>query len=495
MSPYLEGARLLLVEDNLGDAELIRAYLADTGEATGGIIHAETLADAVTALGGAEVDVVLLDLRLPDGSGVECVERVLEERRDLPIVVLTGLEDDELALACIHAGAQDYLCKQDLQPQALRRAIGYASTRLREASARRRVHELQARLAAIVESSSDAIVSSKTDGTITSWNRGAEVMFGCSSVEAVGRPITEVVRRPAGEDVGPLDRIADAEGSAAREVVRLGRDDRLVHLSVTASRLRDPSGAVVGTAAICRDITESKRRDEELRRRNEELLERDQAMRALTARLHAIREEERARISREVHDQLGQLLTGFKMDLKWIGRRLQRDDENHVSEAVSVRLREAEALVDQTIEAVQRIAVELRPTALDALGLASAVRDEARRFQVRAGIPVEVAVRGNAEPEPDVVIGLFRIFQELLTNAARHSKASTVRVDLETGDESVVLRVQDDGVGIEPGAETRPSSLGLLGVRERADSLGGTVRVERLPAGGTAATARVPLHQ
>jgi signal transduction histidine kinase len=242
-------------------------------------------------------------------------------------------------------------------------------------------------------------------------------------------------------------------------------------------------------AAIMRDITQAQRRDAELQRLVAEQAARERLMRDLTARLRTLREEECTRISREVHDGLGQLLTCLKMDIRWMSRRLAAGAG---AEDLSGKLAETEALVDQTVSSVQRIAVELRPSVLDALGLPAAIRDEARRFEARTGVATAVETRTSAAPGPAVATALFRILQELLTNIARHAHASSLSIALTDEADAWILRVHDNGVGIPVDTVNHATSLGLLGMVERAEAIGGTCRVERAPNGGTLATVKVP---
>jgi two-component system sensor histidine kinase UhpB len=480
-----------LVEDSPGDAALIVELLAEQAAPRDAVLEARSLRQANAVLAGQRVDLILLDLRLPDAEGVDCVRRVRAVAADAPIVVLTGLDDESLALSCLEAGAQDYLSKTDLRPQDLKRAMGYAIARSRELAEQRRAEILQLRLAAIVESSGDAIISTNTAGEISSWNRGAEAIFGYSPPEAMGRPLLELI--PPAEDAPQTEAgwLAKVLGAERTELTHLRRDGARVVLSVVASQLKDAEGRTTGVAAICRDVSERRRRDEELRRHNDELLARDQQMRALAARLHAVREEERSRISREVHDELGQLLTGLKMDLRWVGRRL--GSEHSVAPSViAERLREAEQLVDRTIETIQRIAIELRPSALDALGLPAALRDEARRFERRTGLATEVEVQETVQLTSEVATQLFRIFQELLTNVARHAEATLVRVLFQESPQGWTLRVDDNGVGLRGNIDDLRSSPGILGMRERAESLGGQVELSSEAGLGTQVQVRIP---
>jgi two-component system sensor histidine kinase UhpB len=166
-------------------------------------------------------------------------------------------------------------------------------------------------------------------------------------------------------------------------------------------------------------------------------------------------------------------------------------DGTHADQVLG-KLDEAEALVDSTIGSVQRIANELRPSALDSLGLASAVRDEARRFSERAGIGCEVHVDGTVQPPPQVSTAFFRILQELLTNVARHARAHHVIVTLSAREHDWRMEVADDGRGIDADDAGRHDALGLLGMSERATAVGGQFQVGPASTGGTLARVTVP---
>jgi len=486
--------RVLLVEDNLGDAELITDYLATVDGYYSGVVHVESLRSAAKSLSVAPCDIVLLDLQLPDASGVACVKSLTAINGEVPIIVLTGMEQEALALECVEAGAQDYIYKNELRPGNLRRSIDYAMARMHERNERLRADALQQHLAGIVEASNDAIVSTTLDGIVTSWNSGAEKIFGFAASEALDKHVIKVIRATNDKEVDKQferlialkDNTAPAE---AIEIVRLRKDDTPINLSAVSFALKGVDGKINSFAGIFRDVTELKRRDEELRLRNLELQARDIKMRALTGRLNAVREEERTRISRTVHDELGQLLTGINIDLSFIAKRLAKHSPE---DGLLERIHDASDLTDRLASSVQRIAIELRPSALDSLGLASAIRDEARRYQERTGVAHIVEVATDLRPSPEVATQLFRICQELLTNIARHAKADMVNVLFESEKDIWILRVADNGVGIDLGAETRASSLGLLGIRERAEMLGGTVNVERGTERGTVATIKIP---
>ena len=207
-------------------------------------------------------------------------------------------------------------------------------------------------------------------------------------------------------------------------------------------------------------------------------------LRALTARLQSIREEERKRVAREIHDDLGQSLTSIKIDLASLIRTLP---PAAMTESI---LR----LVDQTIQSVRRIATELRPGILDDLGLVAAVEWAAEEFAARSGTKLRLDL-----PQEDLVIdqesatAIFRIFQETLTNVARHAEATEVEVRLGKEGDSIVLEVRDNGRGMNEELATA-GSLGILGMRERALLLQGKLTIHSTPGIGTTVTVRIPIN-
>ena len=233
------------------------------------------------------------------------------------------------------------------------------------------------------------------------------------------------------------------------------------------------------------DITYRKRAEEALKASHEQLRE-------LAARLQEAREEERAFIAREIHDELGQLLTGLKIDLKWFEKHLPQDAKNAKLHEKMVSILE---LVDETIRAMRRVATQFRPGVLDTLGLMAAIEWQAEEFSARTGIKCEFV-----DPLPQHLIGLecetalFRIFQESLTNVARHSEATKVKVSLIYKNSTLILRIHDNGRGITEKEIKDPHSIGLLGMRERAYIFGGEVSVTGNPGQGTTVTACIPIN-
>ena len=229
----------------------------------------------------------------------------------------------------------------------------------------------------------------------------------------------------------------------------------------------------------------------ERRRAQEQLRESHEQLRALSVYLQHVREEERTRIAREVHDELGQALTSCKLDLSLLANKLPPNLSGLKEKAKALS-----AHIDATIQTVRRIATELRPGILDHLGLIAALEWQANEFQTRTGIKCDVRTDLH-EPilTPDLATTFFRIFQETLTNIIRHAGATHVMVHLKEVAGRIILEVRDNGRGISPEEISNTRSMGLLGMKERAALLGGTFRIGPAPNGkGTLAAVSIPLR-
>jgi signal transduction histidine kinase len=220
-----------------------------------------------------------------------------------------------------------------------------------------------------------------------------------------------------------------------------------------------------------------------------QLRESHKQFRALSVYLQHVREEERTRIAREVHDELGQALTSCKLDASWLAHHLERKQG-----ALAEKAEKLAVNIDSTIQTVRRIATELRPGILDHLGLAAALEWQAQEFQSRTGIQCQVSAHLRNSPlDPELTTAFFRIFQETLTNVVRHAEAKRVDVKLNEQAARVVLEIRDDGRGISRDEISNPKSMGLLGMRERAALLGGDFTIQALRGGkGTRACVAIP---
>ncbi len=319
-------------------------------------------------------------------------------------------------------------------------------------------------------------------GVIVEINEAFERTFGFSRREATGRTTLElgIISRETHDGLLAAYR---AFGSlrSHETVVRTKSGEQRTVLVTAESVAIEGRPHVISTA---HDITMRKRIETELEESRAQL-------RALLARLHQVHEEERVRMARAIHDELGQLLTGLKMDLGWLDKRLSAPASPRLLRA---RIRGASQVIDDTVSAVQRMAAELRPSTLDALGLEPTLREEARRFRRHSGIGCRVVTADPLPPlPPGQAVELFYICREALTNVARHAKAAQAVIRLAVRDRTLELEVADDGVGLKQAAGAGSRSLGLLGMRERARRCGASIFFAPNKPRGTRVRVLLPL--
>jgi PAS domain S-box-containing protein len=350
------------------------------------------------------------------------------------------------------------------------------------------LHNMEARVGGIVESAMDAIITVDDSENIVLFNKTAEEVFGCPRSEALGAPLSQFIpERFRGAHSAHIERFGRASDvsrrmGAQRIVTGLRRNGEEFPIDASISYINERGGKFY--TVILRDVTERVRADEALRRSKEELRE-------LASVASSIREQEKSRIARELHDELAQALTALKMDLNWVKDTLPLHERQIVSKLEAMQI-----MVDGTVKATRRIAADLRPLMLDDLGLIPAAEWLVKNFTQRTGIPCDFSADPpGLELQDPHATAIFRILQESLTNIAKHAQASTVDVTVDMGDGEITLRVRDNGCGFDPGHSRKPNSFGLVGVRERAYLLDGEVAVDSAPGKGTVIEVRIPLSR
>jgi signal transduction histidine kinase len=222
----------------------------------------------------------------------------------------------------------------------------------------------------------------------------------------------------------------------------------------------------------------------------------NERLRSLTAKLESVREEEKARLSRQIHDEVGQILTGIKIENTRVTAWLEELGGDATPDRVRNKLREISSLLDEALNTVRRIARELRPSLIDDLGLVAAVEWQIGSFQDRSGLPCRLRrnLSDSNLPKP-VAVEVFRILQEALTNILRHAQARGVKVWLYRAGTRLVMTVQDNGKGIGQAPLDSSKSLGIIGMQERAYHVGGTLRIWGRPGKGTSVRLQIPLGE
>jgi PAS domain S-box-containing protein len=376
-----------------------------------------------------------------------------------------------------------------LSTSILRDARGrpmYFVSQFQDFSERKRAEEglrdSERKFRVLVEGTGAVLCSTDLKGRITYANEPAAGALGVPAENLCGRFYLQFVH--------PEDR-ARVHAKFRQQLVRgdpgmytdfryVAADGREGWLSFFVNPIWNEN-RVVGLAGVALDITQRMLAAEELTHSREQL-------RQLSAHLQSIREEQRTSIAREIHDELGQSLTGLKMDLSWLDKRLPED-----LPGLREKTKSMSQLIDATIQSTRRIAAELRPGVLDDLGLWAAIEWQAQEFQHRTGIQCTLISQvEDLNLDKDRSTALFRIFQETLTNVARHANATHVRITLIEQAEAVLLEVKDNGRGIRKAELTDTKSFGLLGIRERALILGGEATISGSPHAGTTVTVKLP---
>lgn len=315
-------------------------------------------------------------------------------------------------------------------------------------------------------------------------NEAFMLACGLSREQILGRLPGDVWPAEWGDKYVDTDMAVVNSGQRMRyEEQRFSASGEVRWFDTIKTPIFDDQGKVVGTAGISREITDRKRTEQELRDSRAQLRE-------LSAYLQSVREEERTRIARELHDELGQTLTAIQLGLGALDSAVQAGSPVEVLQQGLVGL---VRLADNAGQAVQRLATDLRPPILDGLGLAAALEWQTDAFVERTGIACELVLPQQQPPfRSEIDTALFRIVQEALTNVARHAAATRAEVTLTLDENGLLLRIVDNGKGMPSGPPRR--RLGLLGMRERAYMLGGELRLQSTPGKGTQIEVSLPLR-
>jgi PAS domain S-box-containing protein len=350
---------------------------------------------------------------------------------------------------------------------------------------RQRAEQALRQLSSAVEQAADSIMIASRDGVVEYVNPAFTRLTGYTAEEAVGRT-SRILKSGMHDDefYRGLWRTIVA-GDVFRAVfVNRKKCGELYYEEKTIAPLRNERGEITHFVSAGRDITESKLAEEQLRSSREQL-------RALAAHLESVREDERCRIAREIHDELGHALTGLKFEACRLAA-IPPDHRAEVAETANGMV----GLIDATIDSVRRIAKKLRPGVLDDFGLLAAIEWQAEEFQAHTGIRCRFSAHpAEMELDRDLSTAVFRILQETLSNVARHANATQVEVTLTLVADTLRLTVADNGRGITPAELVDGRSLGLLGMRERAHLLGGRLTVTGRPGDGTTVVLDTPVPQ
>lgn len=477
MNPMPNAKSRILVVDDAQDIQMMLTFMLETADCE--VLTADDGLTALEMVRRDAPDLILLDVMMSGMDGYEVCERLKadEASRSIPVIFITALSDNEAQTRGFDLGAADFITK----PISMNVLLARVKTHLALYAQRR---SLEGMFRDVIEFAPDAFILTDPSGQIVQLNARAEELFGYRRDELVGQPV-ELLIPPRLRAVHEEHR-SDYTRNAGR-MVKMGaalsclrKDGSEFPADINLSPLQTNRGNLL--MAVVRDVSDRQRAEQAL-------MASGQRLRELTVRTEAARENERKHIAREVHDELGQVLTALRMDLSFLGMQSSADHPGLKEKTETMK-----ALVDRAILGVRNVASSLRPAALD-MGLASAIEWICGEFASRTGMACEFHVDQDVvEMDEARAVVLFRIVQESLTNIARYAQASRVDISMHQQDECLKLEVSDDGLGFDLSEARRKKSFGLLGMQERAIALGGLVEVNSAPGQGTRISVSIPLQ-
>jgi PAS domain S-box-containing protein len=344
-----------------------------------------------------------------------------------------------------------------------------------------RNNEERIRLA--IEAADIWVFNQDTDLRYT-WSHNARMKSW--GTEPIGKTDADFLNADDAGKLMDIKRTVITSGSRIHDEIAIHNEEGLRIYEFFYEPLKNSGGNIIGIIGAMLDVTTRKQIEIDLINSREQL-------HLLASHLQEVREEERIKLSRELHDDLGQSMTGLKMDLAWMMKRLSSDDEDF-KKVIIEKISSMSGQIDSMIKSVRRIATDLRPNVLDYFGLVAAIEWEADEFGKRSGIPCIFKTNAaKIELEPMQATAIYRILQEALTNVVRHAKAEIVQVTLEKEEALLKLTIRDNGIGIQAENISAIHSIGILGMRERSLLLGGNFQITGKPGEGTEITLTIPI--
>jgi two-component system, NarL family, sensor histidine kinase UhpB len=485
--------RLLHVEDSPDDAELVR-FALNGAPFQFTLTRVDNEADYLAQLDTALPDAIICDYNLPEFSAERALEIIHERTLDLPFIVASHHLGETEAVVAMQHGASDYLPKRNLGrlPKAIQLAVDRSNARREKVNAQEALRESEAIQRGILNSLLSQIVLVDGSGVIIAVNKGWESFENAridetAEVAREGSNYLEFLRHACERGHASAGELADGLRTViSREKKLFSMEYQVTTGSGTrwyVARALPLEGSDAATVISHRDVSDRMMSHVALEDANKRL-------RNISKRMLAIQEEERRAISRELHDDIGQTLGALKIGLHRLGSASATEQPVLLSECLGA--------ASAALEKLRQLAMDLRPPQLDQLGLKEALEWLALRQSATSGIAVTCKSVGlDIRPPAALESACYRIAQEALNNATRHSKAKQVAISVESDGALLKLVVRDDGIGFDEPSERqrvlRSGSMGLIGMDERAQLAGGRLKLRSVPGSGTTVSAIFPL--
>ena len=453
---------VLLIEDNPAHSLLVME-LVEGVEKTGRLVpplaweSVTTLKKGLARLAEGGVDLVLLDLGLPDSRGLDTFLKAFDQNPAVPYVIISGYDDEELAIQALREGAQDYLVKDELDGPMLLRTMLYAIERTQAEGA---LKESEEKFRVLVETSRDLIWNCDTEGRFTYLNPAWERTHGYRIEEMLGHKFTEFQPpEVAARDIQEFSRHLAGGSVMSYETTYISKSGDTIHLVFNAIPTVDASGSIVGAQGTAYDITER---------------------RALEQKITEISERERIRIGQDLHDGLGQFLAGIKYMTDVLEKNLA---EKAMEEVISVR--EITKRLDEAIQQTKTLAREIYPVKINAEGFMSVLQEYAMQVNRMYGVRCQLEVdQPLLIQDHSVATHLFRIVQEAVNNAVHHASADQITIQIAVEDGLRSVRIRDNGVGL-PEQFEKLKGVGVNSMKYRANVIGASFSIASKGTNGT----------
>ncbi len=466
---------VLIIEDSQADAELNVRLLRTVGYVIS-YQRVETAQEMTEALELETWDLILSNYPMPRFTVQAALKIYRAHAADIPFIVISGAIGEKKGVQLIKAGVHDYLLKGNMA-----RFIPIVERELRAAFNRRELVKVSTALALseekykiYMENAPDAVFVTDRTGKYTEVNNATCRITGYNRDELLKMPVLNLITEESPDQEKKRFYKLLETGSLKEDFEVQHKDGSKRWVTVNAIRLSKTL-----FLGFTKDITERKNAILEVMKTREELQQ-------LNQHLMDARENERATIAMEIHDELGQALTAIKIDLNWV--------LGHIADSAKSfqKISGIIELTNDTIKIIQRISAELRPGLLDDLGLVAAIEWYSDEFEQRTGIKCELMLEDLPDGDKRISLALFRILQEALTNVIRHANAKTVRITLRYAPRGITMIIEDDGVGISQEKIADGKSLGLIGMRERARQINGSIEFSKNTVAGTKIITLIP---
>ncbi|HVS94839.1 MAG TPA: response regulator [Puia sp.] len=466
------GLTILTVEDNPSDLFLVEHMLRSSGLSIRQLCSANSIREALTLLGDREIDVVLLDLTLPDSFGIQSFIQIKSVVQRIPVIILTGVSDTIVALEAIKEGAQDYLVKGELTESLLTKAIQYSMERKRTLE---RLRVSIERFNTVVKATNDAIWDRDlVTGKLFIVGDAYQQLFGYDIVNAYPPDgLWESIIHPQDKDrvLGKLSAIVrEGVSSKWEDEYRLKKNNgEYAFVHDRGYIIYSTDGRPMRMIGAIQDITLRKRSEEDL------ALQQRQKQQHITEVVLGAQERERFELGQELHDNINQILATSKLYL---------DVAIEESEPRLELLVKSRNNISMAIEEIRRLSKELITPSLNDLGLVQSIKELIRNIQVAGKMKIRLTITGLDENtlEAEQKINVYRIIQEQLNNILKHAEASSVCIELNKYREQIRLRVEDDGRGFDP--RMRRFGVGISNIMSRAELYNGKVEIDSSPGKG-----------